>query len=70
MPGCWTAAACTCLTVALHVAEPAIANLTVHDHVQPDRLTGTSAGRHGERDHPAPASGQVLGWALSRQPPR
>jgi hypothetical protein len=34
--------------VALYVAEPAIINLTVHDHVQLDRLTGTSAERHGD----------------------
>jgi hypothetical protein len=48
MPGRWTAAAYTCLMVALYVAEPAIINLTVHDHVQLDRLTGTSAERHGD----------------------
>ena len=45
--GRWTAAAYTCLMVALYVAEPAIVSLTVHDHVQLDRLTGTSAERHG-----------------------
>ena len=47
MPGRWTAAAYTCLMVALYVAEPAIVNLTVHDHVQLDRVTGASAERHG-----------------------
>jgi hypothetical protein len=34
--------------VALTVAEPAVVSLTVHDHVQLDRLTGTSAERHGD----------------------
>ena len=48
IPSGWTAAAYTCLMVALYVAEPAIVNLTVHDHVQLDRLTGTSAERHGD----------------------
>ena len=48
MPGRWPAAAYTCLMVALYVAEPAIVNLTVHDHVRLDRLTGTSAERHGD----------------------
>jgi hypothetical protein len=48
VPGRWTAAAYTCLMVALYVAEPAIVNLTVHDHVQLDRVTGTSAERHGD----------------------
>jgi hypothetical protein len=48
MPGRWTAAAYTSLMVALFVAEPAIVNLTVHDHVQLDRLTGTSAERYGD----------------------
>ena len=44
----WTAAAgYSCLMVALYVAEPAIVSLTVHDHVQLDRVTGTSAERHG-----------------------
>jgi hypothetical protein len=47
MPGRWTAAAYICLMVALYVAEPSIVNLTVHDHVQLDRVTGTSAERHG-----------------------
>jgi hypothetical protein len=47
VPGRWTAAAYTCLMVALYVAESAIVNLTVHDHAQLDRLTGTSAERHG-----------------------
>lgn len=47
VPGRWTAAAYTCLMVALYVAEPAIVNLTVHDHVPLDRVTGTSAERHG-----------------------
>ena len=35
----------TCLMVALYVTEPAIVNLTVHDHVQLDRVTRTSAER-------------------------
>lgn len=48
IPGRWTAAAYACLMVALYVAEPAIVNLTVHDHVQLDRVTGTSAERHGD----------------------
>ena len=48
MPGRWTAAAYTCLMVALVVAEPAIVSLTVHDHVQLDRVTGTSAKRYGD----------------------
>jgi hypothetical protein len=48
MPGRWTAAAYTCLMVALYVAEPAVVSLTVHDHVQLDRVTGTSAERYGD----------------------
>ena len=48
MPGRWTAATYTCLMVALYVAEPAIVHLTVHDHVQLDRITGTSGERHGD----------------------
>ena len=48
VPGRWTAAAYTCLMVALYVAELAIVNLTVHDHVQLDRVTGTSAERYGD----------------------
>src|SRR5690349_5214860 len=47
-PGRWTAAAYTSLMVALYVAEPAIVHLTVHDHVQLDRVTGTSAERYGD----------------------
>ena len=47
VPGRWTAAAYTSLIVALFVAEPVIVSLTVHDHVQLDRLTGTSAERYG-----------------------
>jgi hypothetical protein len=47
VPGRWSAAAYTCLMVALYVAEPAVVSLTVHDHVQLDRVTGTSAERHG-----------------------
>jgi hypothetical protein len=47
VPGRWTAAAYTSLIVALFVAEPAIVSLTVHDHVQLDRLAGTSAERYG-----------------------
>jgi hypothetical protein len=45
--GGWSAVACTCLMVALYVAEPAVVSLTVGDHVQLDRVTGTSAERHG-----------------------
>jgi hypothetical protein len=48
IPSGWTAAAYTCLMVALTVAEPAVVSLTVHDHVQLDRLTGTSAERYGD----------------------
>ena len=49
VPGRWTAAAgYSCLMVALYVAEPAVVSLTVHDHVQLDRVTGTSAERHGD----------------------
>jgi hypothetical protein len=48
MPRRWTAAAAySCLMVALYVAEPVIVSLTVHDHVQLDRVSGTSAERHG-----------------------
>jgi hypothetical protein len=47
VPGRWTAAAYTCLMVALTVAEPAVVSLTVHDHVQLDQVTGTSAERYG-----------------------
>jgi hypothetical protein len=48
MPDRWAAAAgYSCLMVALYVAAPAIVTLTVHDHVQLDRVTGTSAERHG-----------------------
>ena len=47
VPGRWSAAAYTSLMVALYVAEPAVVNLTVHDHVQLDRVTGTSAERYG-----------------------
>ena len=48
MTGRWTAAAgYSCLMVAMYVAEPAIVSLTVHDHVQIDRVSGTSAERHG-----------------------
>ena len=48
MPGRWTAAAYTSLMVALYVAEPAVVSLTVHDHVQLDRVTGASAERYGD----------------------
>lgn len=34
--------------VALTVAERAIVSLNIHDHVQLDRLTGTSAERYGD----------------------
>jgi hypothetical protein len=33
--------------VALYVAAPAVVSLTVHDHVQLDRVTGASAERVG-----------------------
>ncbi|HET7017713.1 MAG TPA: hypothetical protein VFI65_27565 [Streptosporangiaceae bacterium] len=33
--------------VALYVAGPAVVAVTVHDHVQLDRVTGTSAERYG-----------------------
>jgi hypothetical protein len=46
--GRWPAAAYICLMVALVVAEPAIVSLTVHDHVQLDRLTSASAERYGD----------------------
>jgi len=46
--GRWPAAAYTCLMVALTVGEPAVVSLTVHDHVQLDRVTGTSAERYGD----------------------
>ena len=46
--GRWRAAAgYSCLMVALYVAESAVVSLSVHDHVQLDRVTGTSAERHG-----------------------
>jgi hypothetical protein len=48
MSGRWAAAGYTSLMVALFVAEPAVVSLTVHDHVQLDRVTGTSAERHGD----------------------
>jgi hypothetical protein len=48
VPGRWTAAAYICLMVALTVAEPAVVTLTVHDHVQLDRVTGTDAERYGD----------------------
>lgn len=48
IPGrCATVAGYSCLMVALYVAEPAVVSLTVHDHVQLDQVTGTSAQRHG-----------------------
>jgi len=46
-PGRWAAAAYSSLMVAMYVAGPAIVTLTVHDHVQLDRVSGTSAERHG-----------------------
>ena len=56
IPGRWTAAAYTCLMVALYVAEPAVVSLTVHDHVQLDRVTGTSAERYGSLIQPGTSS--------------
>jgi hypothetical protein len=38
--------------VALYVAEPTVVSLTVHDHVQLDRLTGTSAQRYSDLVRP------------------
>ena len=66
MPGHWTAAAYTCLMVALYVAEPAVVSLTVHDHVQLDQVTGTTAdaqvqldkGRTGGGDRGTPVGRQ------------
>jgi hypothetical protein len=52
VPGRWTAAAYTCLMVALYAAEPAVVSLTVQDHVQLDRVTGTSAERYGDLVRP------------------
>jgi hypothetical protein len=52
MPDRWAAAAYTCLIVVLFAAEPAVVGLTVHDHVQLDRVTGSSAERHGDRIRP------------------
>ena len=47
-PGRWRAAAgYGCLMVALYAAEAAVVSLTVHDHVQLDRVTGSSAERYG-----------------------
>ena len=46
-PGRAAAPAYACLMVALYAAGPAVVYLTVHDHVQLDRVTGTSAERHG-----------------------
>ena len=46
-PGRLAAAAYGSLMVALYAAGPAIVTLTVHDHVQLDRVTGTSAERYG-----------------------
>jgi hypothetical protein len=47
-PRRWTAAAgYSSLMVALYVAAPAAVTLTVHDHVQLDRVTGASAERVG-----------------------
>jgi hypothetical protein len=44
----WSATAYTCLTVALFVTEPSRVELTVHDHVRVDRVTGTGVERHGD----------------------
>jgi len=52
VPGRCTAAAYSGLMVALYVAAPAVVSLTVHDHVQLDRLTGTSAERYGDLVRP------------------
>jgi hypothetical protein len=42
-----TATAYSCLMVALYVAAPAVVSLTIHDHVQLERVTGASAERVG-----------------------
>jgi hypothetical protein len=52
----WTARAYACLMVVLYVAEPAVVHLTVHDHVQLDRVTGTSAERYGDLVPPGTTS--------------
>jgi hypothetical protein len=46
--GRWTVPAYACLTVALYAAGPAVIHLTVSDHVQLHRVTGTSAERYGD----------------------
>jgi hypothetical protein len=68
MPGRWTAAAYTCLMVALYVAEPAVVSLTVHDHVQLDRLTGTGAERHGGLISPGTTPVRLAGARARRDP--
>jgi hypothetical protein len=63
VPGRWSAAAYTCLMVALFVGEPAIISLTVHDHVQLDRVTGASAERHGDLIPPGTTEVRTTGNA-------
>ena len=48
MVGRWSAAAYSCLTVALYVAQPSQVELTVQDHVRVDRIVGAGAERVGE----------------------
>jgi hypothetical protein len=54
--------------VALTVAEPAVVSLTVHDHVQLDRLTRTDAERYG--DLVPRCSGRMPRQAGSARPSR
>ena len=51
-----SATAYTCLTVALFVTEPSHVHLTVQDHVRVDRITDTTAERHGELLQPGTTS--------------
>jgi len=44
----WPAAAYTCLSVALYVAEPGHISLTTQDRVRIDRVAGTGVERHGD----------------------
>ena len=73
MPGRWTAAAYTCLMVALYVAEPAIVNLTVHDHVQLDEGTSAHvlavAQANGKDDPPEHMMARALPAAMGDSPP-
>jgi hypothetical protein len=48
MVGRWSAAAYSCLTVALYVSAPSHVELTVQDHVRVDQLVGDGAEPYGE----------------------